>query len=192
MCPLTVRTRPRASGGSSDEQLVSARPALRLVVQDPTTGRLGDDLDEDGVVALGAIGSDVLGADRLELAVLVDGSNVDAVHPRRRVPVGLPLDPRFVGTRNGEVTGLPGALVDGDLHRLDATHRRPGDAGNRCRSGGDTTAVLGDVDAVMALGRWSSIKALREYPRLGEALFGQIRAQMAASQVLMYDAFLAE
>ena len=61
-------------------------------MQDPTTGRLGDDLDEDGVVALGAIGSDVLGAGWLDLAVLVDGSNVDAVHPRRRAPVGLPLD----------------------------------------------------------------------------------------------------
>ena len=81
------------------------------------------DVDEDGVVALGTVGGDVFGPSGLERSGLVDRSDLDAVHPWFRVPFGLPLDPRLVGSGDREVAGKPLAVVDGNLDRLDTADR---------------------------------------------------------------------
>ena len=69
----------------------------------------------------------------------------------------------------------------------------------RCRShslrrGGAMRLLMNliDVDAIMTIGRWSSIKSCRLYLKVGEALLGQVKASMTAQEELKWSAFVDE
>ena len=62
------------------------------------------------------------------------------------------------------------------------------------RRGGATRLLfaLVDVDAIMSIERWASLKTCRGYLKIGEALLGQVRTSMTVQAELMWAAFVDE
>ena len=52
--------------------------------------------------------------------------------------------------------------------------------------------ALVDVDTIMSIGRWATIKSRRGYLKMGEALVGQVMNVMTAGEEAVWAAFLDE
>src|SRR5690348_15032151 len=94
------------------------------------------DVDVHGVPAAGTVGSRSRRDLVLERAGAIGGTHLETMRTRRRVPRVRPLDPRRLRDRGGQTCLVPG-VVDTDLDLADAAVRRPGDAGDGDRPGGD-------------------------------------------------------